>query len=59
MKGTIQVFWNCDMGEDCVNRERPGLHEEHRDMEKCRGLVRTEVRLEPTPIKAKRARGRE
>ena len=34
----IRVLWNCDMGESCINTERPGVHEEHNEMEQCRAM---------------------
>ena len=52
MNGVIRVLWNCDMGEACTNKERPGTHEEHRDMEMCRGIREDEPpKRNPTLVK--------
>lgn len=34
-RGPIAVYWQCGMGEACTNKERPGLHDEHKDAEWC------------------------
>jgi hypothetical protein len=50
MNGMIRVLWNCDMGEGCINKGRPGVHEEHAEMELCRGLHTEDLKREPPPI---------
>jgi len=59
MKGVIRVLWNCDMGKNCTNEERPGVHEEHRDMERCRGQHAEVLLPEPAPIPSKQIRDRQ
>ena len=44
------------MGEGCINKERPGVHDEHYKMEQCRGLHTEALQPEPTPIPLKRIR---
>lgn len=39
LDGTINVLWNCDMGEACTNKQRPGTHEEYQDAGHCRGVI--------------------
>jgi hypothetical protein len=56
MNGMIRVLWSCDMGDGCINKERPGVHDEHREMEQCRGLHTEALQPEPTPIPLKRIR---
>ena len=56
MDGMIRVLWSCDMGTRCSNKKRPGVHEEHREMEQCRGLQTEALAPEPTPIREKRTR---
>jgi hypothetical protein len=59
MNGTIRVLWNCAMGEGCINKVRPGLHEEHYEMEQCRGLHTEGLQPEPTLIRPKRVSDRQ
>lgn len=32
---SIKVLLTCGMGEDCINKERPGTHRDHLDAERC------------------------
>ena len=54
MNGVIRVLWNCDMGERCINKERPGVHEEHSEMELCRGLYTEALQPDATPLRLER-----
>ena len=50
MNGMIRVLWNCDMGESCINKERPGVHEEHSEMKQCRSPHAEALKPEPVPV---------
>jgi len=53
MNGMIQVLWNCDMGDNCINKDRPGVHAEHCEMERCRGLFTETLEPDATPVRLK------
>ena len=53
MNGMIRVLWNCEMGENCINKERQGVHEEHKEMEKCRGVRKDALQPQAIGITAK------
>jgi hypothetical protein len=52
--GSIQVVWNCDMGEECINKEEPGKHRGDQGYNEyclCRGeLVLDDEAGEPLPF---------
>lgn len=54
MNGMIRVLWNCDMGKNCMNKERPGVHAEHDEMELCRSLHTDALEPDATPLPLKR-----
>jgi len=47
MDGMIQVLWNCEMGENCINKERPGVHEEYSEIIECRAVHAEALQAEP------------
>jgi hypothetical protein len=50
---SIQVIWNCDMSDKCINKEDPGRHggdEGYGYMRFCRGEAK-----EPTPMGGRRS----
>jgi hypothetical protein len=35
VSNTIEVLWQCGMGEDCINKDKPGTHAEYADAQRC------------------------
>jgi hypothetical protein len=51
--GTMLVVWNCDMGDQCTNKDEPGKHRGdygYNAMCLCRGELVLEDSTEPAPF---------